>query len=65
SWWHFYYVYPPREGYSESVETSGLVSGVFQSTSLGPSVGGMIVEFIGIRWAASIIACLHIITVSY
>ncbi|CAG9534097.1 unnamed protein product [Cercopithifilaria johnstoni] len=57
-------------GYDESLQTYGCVTGLFQSaysfgSFVGPTVGGLCVQWIGFPWTTTIIALLNVVFVSF
>jgi len=55
-----------ERGFEDSYHTYGLVSGVFQSSFafgsfIGPTLGGVSVQWVGFEWTVTFIAIIHLI----
>ncbi|KAG7163415.1 MFS-type transporter SLC18B1-like [Homarus americanus] len=55
-------------GFPDDLSTYGLVSGIWTSTFalgcfIGPSVGGVLLDYFGFKWASVFVAALHVLVV--
>uniref|UniRef100_A0A8R1DNU2 MFS domain-containing protein n=1 Tax=Caenorhabditis japonica TaxID=281687 RepID=A0A8R1DNU2_CAEJA len=54
-----------ENGFEDNFQTYGCVSGIFQAafgfgSFIGPTLGSVVVEKVGFRWATTVIALLHV-----
>jgi MFS family permease len=58
-----------KNGFADDISTYAIVSGLWASAFalgafIGPSIGGVMLDFVGFRWGSLVIIVIHVLSVN-